>query len=668
MGGPRAHSFDVFDTALVRTFARPPDLFVELGRRLGAGAPDAFAVRRRAAERAARGARTREEVTLGEIYAQFPEEHLPGASREGAAAEEVRLEKESVRPVAGVSRAIEEARGRGERVLFISDMYLPAGAVREMLLEAGLAREGDAVYVSSEEGVTKHTGELFGRVLEREGLAPGQLVHCGDNPHSDLRVPRRMGIRCRPFRGARLNRRERTYLESVRPRGQWPLRLAGISRAVRLMLDGEGAPGLGSLVGGLVGPLLASFVRWALELAKERGLKRLYFVSRDGQVLLRAAREMSAPGGGPELSVTSCDRESLSWLMPPGHSRAPRIVLARLGLGPAEVAAALKRHGFDSDQLEVGMSSERLERFWRFLADEEVSKIVLERAASARERMTAYLRQEGLFESGWALVDVGWTLKAQRALWRVLRAAGTEVRPAGFYLGVSRDHVPAAEAGECEAFIREEEDAGDSGSSVASLFAFRTPLEHAFTAADHGTVDGYRDGPEGIEPVLRAHEDGGGQGEFVGRLHDAVAVYAREFGAAAPADPAALRAAGLWAAGALARYSLLPPPGEVAPLSDIILSDEQTGDRPWKLVRPLGVLDLVRLGLWGAYRLLSRNRRAAVPGKDYYWLWGSVAVSPPHVRLPVRLAVRAALAASRILPERARRAAGRLFWHGEASP
>jgi FMN phosphatase YigB (HAD superfamily) len=686
-GGVRAHSFDVFDTALVRTFARPPDLFLELGRRLsadgrgGAGGGEEFAAARRVAEAAARRARTREEVTLAEIYAQLPEACLFGRSREEAAAEEVRLESESVRPVLEIRKAIDEARARGVRVLFISDMYLPSGAVRRMLLEAGLAREEDKVYLSSEEGVTKHNGGLFRRVLERESLAASELVHCGDNPHSDVRVPRRLGISCRPFRGARLNGRERAYLESVWPRGEWPLRMAGISRAVRLMLAGEAGDGIASLVAGLVGPLLASFVRWTLAEARRRGIGRLYFVSRDGQILLRAAREMCAGAGGPELrylygsrqawflpSVKSCDRESLSWLMPPGHSRAPRVVLARLGVEPGEVESALKRHGFDSSQVETGMDAEECERFWRFLSDGEVSQLVLQKAQAARRLLTAYLRRSGLFEAGWALVDVGWTLKTQKALWKVLREGGAGDRPAGFYLGVSRDHVPAAEAGEYDAFFGETEEEPDPSRPLASLFNFRTILEHAFTAADHGTVDGYRKAPDGVEPVLREHEGGGSGTDLVSRLHDSVAAYAREFSAVAPADPAELKAAGLWAAKALARYSLLPARGEVAPFSGVVLSDEQTGDRAWKLVRPLGVLDLVRLVFWGLYRILSRKRGGAVPGKDYYWLWGSLAISPAPIRLPVRLALRAGLAMSRIVPGRIKRAVGRLFWHGEASP
>ena len=55
MNGLR-HSFDVFDTSLTRTFARPADLFAELGRIQGAADPEAWRRSRVEAQRRARTA------------------------------------------------------------------------------------------------------------------------------------------------------------------------------------------------------------------------------------------------------------------------------------------------------------------------------------------------------------------------------------------------------------------------------------------------------------------------------------------------------------------------------------------------------------------------------------------------------------------------------------
>ena len=66
-------SFDIFDTLLTRTFARPGDLFMEVGSRLAAAgeiavSAEEFALTRGRAETSAREGTVANEVSLREIY------------------------------------------------------------------------------------------------------------------------------------------------------------------------------------------------------------------------------------------------------------------------------------------------------------------------------------------------------------------------------------------------------------------------------------------------------------------------------------------------------------------------------------------------------------------------------------------------------------------------
>ena len=127
-GSCRAVAFDVFDTLLRRDVAAPADLFA-LMERTGRARPG-FAAARRAAEAAARARHPGREVTLAEIYA-CPE--LAGADP----AAECAAERAVLRPDPDLLAAARACKDRGLRVYVVSDMYLPAAEIGEILRRAG---------------------------------------------------------------------------------------------------------------------------------------------------------------------------------------------------------------------------------------------------------------------------------------------------------------------------------------------------------------------------------------------------------------------------------------------------------------------------------------------------------------------------------------------------
>ncbi|MGE0717905.1 MAG: haloacid dehalogenase [Alphaproteobacteria bacterium] len=96
------------------------------------------------------------------------------------------------------NRPLAEALGRhraaGRRVVFTSDMYLPAPAIAGLIRDRLPQLELDGGYSSADHGVTKRGGGLFRIVAEREGVAPGEMLHFGDSWTADVATPRAMGI------------------------------------------------------------------------------------------------------------------------------------------------------------------------------------------------------------------------------------------------------------------------------------------------------------------------------------------------------------------------------------------------------------------------------------------------------------------------------------------
>ena len=52
----------------------------------------------------------------------------------------------------------------------------------------------------------------------------------------------------------------------------------------------------------MAGPALAGYVLWVLERSFEMGLKRLYFISRDGEIMLEMAQRL-LPAFWPDATM-----------------------------------------------------------------------------------------------------------------------------------------------------------------------------------------------------------------------------------------------------------------------------------------------------------------------------------------------------------------------------
>jgi predicted HAD superfamily hydrolase len=146
------------------------------------------------------------------------------------------------------------------------------------------------------------------------------------------------------------------YEEIMQAADAWPRdlgeRFAGASRAARAAVTV--APGdeaaIRDVAVGVAAPALVAFVLWLLEEAERRGLRRLRFLSRDGQVLYELACRLAATtGSGLDLeyvyssritwSLAATDPASLAqtaWLYNSFiHSNAAD-VCSRLGLPAAD--------------------------------------------------------------------------------------------------------------------------------------------------------------------------------------------------------------------------------------------------------------------------------------------------------------------------------------------
>ena len=664
------YSFDVFDTCTVRTWARPTDLFYFLaetllqktGQPYGREEVGELAALRVAAERQAHRKTTKQDINLEDIYSEL-ELTGWGFTKDEMRETEIRLELEAMRPVAPIRSRIEALRAAGERVVFISDMYLPKPVIQEMLERCGFEVPEGTLYVSNDLDLTKRAGGLYKHVLEKEGVKARDLRHCGDGVESDFLGARKAGVRGELLTMTQLNRFEKAVLR-VPSLAPWVTsQLAGISRATRLSLAKDDLEGSADIASSVVAPLLVGFVLWALRDAQAKGLKRLYFVARDGQVLHKIARALDPDGSrfGIEArylygsrqawyipSAFAVDRDELEFVLMTGQSSAPRHNLKRVNLTPEALESSLLRYDFPKETWETQLEGEAAQRFWTFLEDPEVAPQVLAQAAAAREDALAYFEQEGLLQDAhWALVDVGWTLRTQGSLHKVLASAG-QAHTLGYYLGISKTRFSSRSYGQGRAYLLEEAE-NEALAPIRTLFENKGLIDQVFTMADHGSTSRYRREDGKMVPVLSKLPAHPKREAFLRTVHELVTRYAADLAQSPARDrEPELRAAARSVTGTLIAE---PTRAEARALAWAPISDDPNELRAAPLAKPLGARDLFGIArdVFGRVRQLRAGRAAGardnktVPTlfyKDlswgFSWLEGSVALSGPLGKLALR--------------------------------
>lgn len=442
-------TFDIFDTVLTRRVAKPANVFVLLAKELresGVGRlpAGAFCWLRVRAERWARRGAKGGDVTIEEIYLLLARLlRWSDSDREFAMKRELELESSLLSATPLGLKAVEDARAKGLRVAFVSDMYLRDHFLRGLLEREGLCREGDLLAVSCEWKASKANGRIWEPLLAKLEVEPGQVLHRGDNPHGDVESPRRAGLS-----SARLGTAEPSRWEEA-PEGSGVAGIrgyGGLAAMSRLARAERAAPDdyWTSLGSGMLGPMLAGFVRWTLDQARQDGVETLWFLSRDGWLFYQAAQLLAKPGDA-RLVYLGINRRQLqlalgqapgideSSLFDGSRSHTLGLVGSRLALDAVALARLAVELGVEVEAVLDRMQKVRL---IEVLLTPEWERIRTDGLKQASIPARGYLDQQFAKAPGRiGVVDVGWKGRSQDLLDQI------HERPQplqGYYLGLTR--------------------------------------------------------------------------------------------------------------------------------------------------------------------------------------------------------------------------------------
>ena len=269
-------SFDIFDTLLLRPYMASGDLFRHIEENKSI---KGFAKARVNAEKTAREKSSKEEVTLEEIYNQI-EPKFSSIKNDELYYEEKLLQ---INPKA--KEIFDYAKEKHKKVIIISDMYLSKSFLSNVLELRGY-NNIDKIYVSSEFGFSKNTGHLFGIVKNDLDIDSNEILHIGDNKHSDYEKAIASGFGAYLLKSPRdlffeKDERVSEFYKNHRKNLNISIILSIVSYIYSL-----DEKNYWKILGyKYAGPAIFAYMKWLTNQLKTDKIKNVLFVARDGYTL-----------------------------------------------------------------------------------------------------------------------------------------------------------------------------------------------------------------------------------------------------------------------------------------------------------------------------------------------------------------------------------------------
>ncbi len=283
----------------------------------------------------------------------------------------------------------------------------------------------------------------------------------------------------------------------------------------------------------VISPALHGYVLWVLRQALSHGIKRLYFLARDGYLMYRAAEKFREGLGLPvECRYLYCSRyavripmfhmdteEALEYICRGGIDVTLTKVLNRAGLLEQEqerICGELKSTSFgqkligeqkeDSEAVNFGgitIPYAMLEKLRDALRDNVYFMECMERhSEEALPALEGYFQQEGMTDDiPMAVVDSGWTGSMQKVMNRLLKSLGKQAHLlSGYYWGLYE--LPAdVDPGEYHCYYFTPD------THIREKVYFSNNLFEEIYSAPHGITLGYERQGEKFVPVTQEADE-----------------------------------------------------------------------------------------------------------------------------------------------------------------
>lgn len=336
--------------------------------------------------------------------------------------------------------------------IFVSDFYMSAEKIMELIKHVSLGHLVDRGYSSCDSYLNKRSGRLFGLVHEKEGVDVQSTLHIGDNLHSDVRIPKKLGIESLAYLPKAESDLRIKLKKEFEDRDSAIAELINVKRNLSLIKkDSSGIEQKIHDYGFSCAPLIVGFMLFVMEQAIRQGHEKIYFFTREGEFfksIYDALRDLQPLGQyAPPSEILEVSR--LATFAPSLRSFKPEELMRIWNLyGTQSIAALLKsmnvdsvgainhldRHSIDlQEPIRYPWLDERIILLFDDILFCDFLSIEVEKN---KKSLMIYLEQKGLSKKSKksAIVDIGWRGTIQDNLAYLLPECNFD----GYYMGLEK--------------------------------------------------------------------------------------------------------------------------------------------------------------------------------------------------------------------------------------
>lgn len=426
-------SFDVFDTLITRTMAKPTGIFTLLGQILSEKYPkfpnyfinNFYTIRTETEEFARRNlaeTQNRADISIFDIYKKIQKDHNLSDNQVKQLIElELDCEIKNIKPIEKNINILKSLKNAGNSVILISDMYLTSDMIRGLLVSVDEIFNDIKIYVSNEHNYTKWDGDIYPYIKEKENIEYSNWTHFGDNRHSDIKQAKKLGIKTiylkqidnKPYENYALeNNEDDFYVQSF----------IGLSKLARLFNKNKSEKY--EFGCSLSGPILYNYINFVTNQALSRKIKTLYFVARDGYILKQIA-DIIIKNKNLDIKTKYIYGSRLAWRIPDENNIVDylkytfdeyqdRSTLKFLAKRLDIDVNILKKHSKIKNEFKILKRKILSSILKSLLYDEKSVQLLIKKNKNKKELLAKYLKQElNLNEDKIAFVDVNGSGRTQ---------------------------------------------------------------------------------------------------------------------------------------------------------------------------------------------------------------------------------------------------------------
>ncbi|MCM1175366.1 MAG: HAD-IA family hydrolase [Blautia sp.] len=413
-----------------------------------------------------------------------------------------------------VDKEIEEAiaffRARNVRLAVVSDFYLNKEELASLLKKFGID-QFDLIFVSSDFGKAKYSGELYEEILKELKTDPAHILMIGDNRKADFISAKSKGIRA-------YYKKWNDCLK-VNDRRKIQKDLARLAKRKKRYAYENYAFVLYCFIDKLYKKLKADEIQEVLFLAREgEMLKRLFdiYLRIKEETDIKTYYFYTSRIASYAAGLKPIKEEKFGGLFRRRKDLSILVFLKSIGWEEGEIKQLEDCIGDDINRKIPGFPDSP--EFQELKGNTTFLRIYDKHRSEQNQLMLKYIEQSGVdYHRGLNIVDVGWRGSIQDNLFRCFDG---KINIHGYYIGVSKLWTNSKENLK-EGLIFSEYPCKSENFEIWNFDKF---MFERILIADHPTTNGYKETEGSVIPVLKSYIDESEAYRYISSWQEAVTI------------------------------------------------------------------------------------------------------------------------------------------------